>query len=614
MIKFHYIKFQYEILFLILFYLFLIFTSKRIWNYLPIFIFFSLLSPPISVVHFDHYFYKEILLTIFIINFIYTIFNLNFFITFFRFYSLTKYIIIFLLFILLSGLIQVFYIYSIENIFYNWKRFFLYLISFVPFAYYIKKDKEKFEHFNSIFHLLSVYTALNLFFFTLLITLFKDKIYGKINENFFAMYFDWSIFLSFFQLLKPNHFIKKILHISFVVILIVLTFKVILIFNADTSKFGIPITFGFVVLLSIFNFKNKKMERFAKYDFYIFFGIFLIFYIALYVILWNIAKNGNSSLMTRFFYWYVILEYFKKNIFSFFFGLGEYQWGNLYKYLTFDWNTFPFINLVDRYFYLHSHAHNDIISFLISGGIGFLMIYLFIIWKVFKNIFYFINFNKYYYIIFAIFVIGIIHGTTEPFAFSPYTGYIFWFISIMFLNLNKKDIVLKKKESSNFQLKKVKDIKTKINKFKFYLIIILISFLTLTLIRLKLKETIYKNYYFELIPQISEIYKFNKIEPSIPQEIIDKNIEILEILKYFSFESETYSFLADYYAYKYYTNKNIQDLKPIQENLCKGFYLNSTIFFYGRMKWLSKIQHIQIEEICPNLKEKIQKYDLYNIL
>ncbi|MFN3605118.1 MAG: O-antigen ligase family protein, partial [Leptonema sp. (in: bacteria)] len=393
----------------------------------------------------------------------------------------------------------------------------------------------------------------------------------------------------------------------------------ILLFNADTSKIAIPFAIGFTLIIFSVNTFFKNSLKVFKYTQNSVFIILVIVYIFVYFYLWDLAKKGNSSLINRFFYWYVLYEYFKQNPWHLIGGLGEYQWGFLYKYLTFDISQFSFINQVDIAFYFHMHAHNDPISFLMGGGIVFLFLYILILWIYLKNIFRLIKINGIFYIVFAIFLVMLLHGITEPFTFSPYTGFIFWFflwIVVYFKNSEnqKQNFVNKKKILDLQNLLNIKKIHKKtLEKIRLYSIIFSLGFLMVILLRYELKKNANLHYHFQLLPKMNLIYQFQKGEPKIEANQIDQKIQLLEVIQFISLDNETYSLLADYYLYRYFIYDGSGDLEKFQDSLCKGFYLNSNIFFYNRINWLAKYKKIPREEICPNLKNKIQNYDSYHI-
>ncbi len=617
-IHFYNVKFHYDLFLLFCFFLFLLLTNKRIWNYLPFLIFFALLSPPISIANYDHYHQKDHFLSIFFITltelFLSTKLTLMLFKKKFLFRIIPLYIFLFIL-----SSIQILVNYPLEPILYNSNRFILYGISFIVLQYFLKyKSREK---VNDLLHLVSVFFSINLFTIVILILLYNDKIYHKANENFFAMFFDWSLILSMLQTLKPNtRLYKKILHSFFFIILFLLTMKVIIIFGAETSKLGIPLALVLTLVIFFINKildKNFKDKTFIlKYSIYFVLTIFVIIYILIYFFLWHLAKEGNSSLINRFFYWYVIYEYFLQNPWKLLVGLGEYQWGFLYKYLTFTLSNFSYKDHLDVYFYFHNHAHNDLISFLVGGGIFFLLIYLLAILFSLKNLILIVHKQKSFYIILALFLIIILHGITEPYTFSPYTGYVFWFISFIMIffkfnsetNTNNISIfhsITYLKSKSSFKI---------IKKINILLFILFCCILIFFIIRYQLKRNVNLYYHYSLIPKIIEIYQDPKNHVPLNEHELDQKINKLEFLKFISLESETYFILFDFYKYKYLIHNHTSYLEKMQNNVCKGFDLNSNFYFYINIAFLSETMQKNKEEVCPELKDRIQNFDPQNII
>ncbi|GIX41540.1 MAG: hypothetical protein KatS3mg129_1273 [Leptospiraceae bacterium] len=303
--------------------------------------------------------------------------------------------------------------------------------------------------------------------------------------------------------------------------------------------------------------------------------------------------------MTRFFYWYVIYKYFINYPIYIFTGLGEYEWGYLYKYLTFDIKEFPYIDFTDYRFFFHSHAHNDIVSFLIGGGLIYLGIYLYIIFKVLMNSI----LEKKNYILFAVFLISLLHGITEPFSFSPYTGYIFWFsgiILLFFYDIKPQRLLMKK--INMFIIKKIKK----------SIICILMLLILYFFILLNLKNPFYLEYYLKDLPRIKKLYEnTNNIEvPNFDINNINnklKKINLLIVIK--PLEIENYYILSDYYYYLYFKEKDKKWIRNSINLLCKSVDLKITIFNYINIKRL-KNQY----NLLPPCIDKLNRFDPFNLL
>jgi hypothetical protein len=419
------------------------------------------------------------------------------------------------------------------------------------------------------------------------------------------MYFDWTIFLCILTIFYSNHYVKKILLYLFIIVTFILTYYVIFLFDARTTKIIIILSIILTIIKYIYEKYKFQILNFQKINFYIliFFLLYIIFY---FVALIYSIKTKDSSLMTRFFYWFVIYKYFLKNPHLVLTGLGEYQWGYLYRYLTFDLNTFPYISFTDYRFFFHSHAHNDIVSFLIGGGIIFLFLYFYIIISVLNSN---IKDNK-DYIFFCIIIIFILHGITEPISFSPYTGYIFWLFGGIFVYKRKEinNRISNKTFNSLIIIKKTKSIRN----INFIITLFAWILFFLTFIRLELKNDIYQQYYFKLIPEMKKIYNNQELNISNNTSIIDSKINLLKkLIILMPFEKENYSIISDYLIYKFYLVNDEKTLNLAYKYLCISFYLHPTIFDYERILFISKKNLIYEEsKYC----KKLNKFDPYNIL
>ena len=593
-VQFKGIKVQYYIYFQFVFFLYLLLTSRKNLNYLNILILFALLVTPISLLY-DHYFFGEYSIFLFFLIVLEILINRNIFLILKS--NKIGLLYIFYIILLLLGIVQFFYVIPKASVLFHWFIFFVYFTSFLPFLYFFKNNR----HFDRILYILSSYISIQLFFISLMIFLHKNNIIGKANENFFAMHIDWAIFfvlINFFQ--ESSSRKKKIVRFLFLIITFFFCYYVIFLFDSKTTMFAIPLTM--ILVLFKYYWGKLSLSNFFKNHLYII--IFILIYISIYVILFYYSiYSKNSSIMTRYFYWYVIIQYFIKNPQHIFFGLGEYEWGYLYKYLTFDINTFPYIEFTDYRFLFGTHAHNDIISFLTGGGIIFLGIYLYIIYKIFQMKL----FNIKEYILFSVIIISILHGITEPFAFSQYTGYIFWFVVIVLLY--KKDQLKFDFFDRNFRFN--------INNFKNFnkfIIIIIIIINLYSFIKLELERNIFSDYRSITINEIIYFYE-QKPKDDINSERINQihqKIKLLKILVFISpWEKENYSMLADYWINLYIYQPDKKYLQYAYENSCKSFYLKPLINDYGRINFLINREKIENNSyFCKDL----DKFDPYKLL
>lgn len=594
-VQFKGIKVHYYIYFQFVFFLYLLLTSRKNLNYLNILVLFALLVTPVSLLY-DHYFFGEYSIFLFFLIILEILINRNIFLILKP--NKIGLLYIFYIILLLIGIVQFFYVIPKGSIIFHWFKFFIYLVSFLSFLYFFKNNR----HFDRILYVLSSYISIQLFFITLMIFLHKNNIIGKANENFFAMYFDWSIFFILLGFFQESSRKKKIVRFLFLIITFFFCYYVIILFDAETTMLAIPLTI--ILVLAKYYWDKLNLSNDLKNNLYLF--IFVFIYICLYFVLFYYAVySQNSSIMTRFFYWYVIMQYFIKNPQHIFFGLGEYEWGFLYKYLTFDINTFPYLAFTDYKFFFGSHAHNDIISFLIGGGLVFLGIYFYIIYK----IFHLKIFNIRDYVLFSIIVIGIFHGITEPFMFSQYTGYIFWFIAVVLLYRNQQlefDFLNK-----SFR-PKIQNLKRFIKIFIYISIIFNLYFF----VKLELKRNVYLDYYYnktlDELKYFYEVKREENIDTSKRINQIQEKINLLKVLVYISpWEKENYSILADYWINLYVYQPDRIYLKNAYQNSCKSFYLNPLVKDYDRVNVLIYREKIENDSFyCKHL----EKFDPYNLL
>ncbi|GIX41539.1 MAG: hypothetical protein KatS3mg129_1272 [Leptospiraceae bacterium] len=240
-VQFKGVKFHYDILFQFLFLIFLFLTSKKNLEYVNFLLLFLLLVPPIAII-IDHYYFSEYIFILFFIIYLELTLTKNYFLI--ALSRKSNVIYLFYLILLITGVIQFFYVFSKSSILFHLFRFFLYILSFFPILYFIRSKKK--ENLYNILYIISVYTLIQLFMIVFLISFNHKNIIGKANENFFAMYFDWAIFIMLFSLfyIKEN-IIKRILIYLFIFITFLLTYYAIFLFGARTTEYIIPITILF---------------------------------------------------------------------------------------------------------------------------------------------------------------------------------------------------------------------------------------------------------------------------------------------------------------------------------------------------------------------------------
>lgn len=366
-----------------------------------------------------------------------------------------------------------------------------------------------------------------------------------------------------------------------------------ILFSTRTTIYAIPLSIFLSLIKFLIN-KNIKSKN-------IFVILFFIFYILLYFVMYLYAfYKLDKPLISRFFYWYTILKYLYKNPEFALIGLGEYNggYGYLYKYLTFDLKEFSYINYVDYNVFYHSHAHNDIVSFIVGGGLIFSGIYFFIIYKILK-----INLrDNRDYILLIIFIMCILHGTTEAYALNNFVGYIFWFVSTIlifkyydFYHLDQFLNIIKNK--------------FKFRTFYFFQILIFIIII-ITFMKLNIKYNFYVDHAYNIRPLVIKFIYNNKESPknsNINKQIVDNlnfRINLIEFLKKISIVDDNYSILGDYFLYRFIISNNNQDLFDAYENYCKGFYLRANVENYLKIKYLINNQNLSNNsKYCEKLKE-----------
>ena len=106
-----------------------------------------------------------------------------------------------------------------------------------------------------------------------MIFLHKNNIIGKANENFFAMYFDWSIFFILLGFFQESSRKKKIVRFLFLIITFFFCYYVIILFDAETTMLAIPLTI--ILVLAKYYWDKLNLSNDLKNNLYLFIFVFI---------------------------------------------------------------------------------------------------------------------------------------------------------------------------------------------------------------------------------------------------------------------------------------------------------------------------------------------------
>ncbi|MDW7976293.1 MAG: O-antigen ligase family protein [Leptospiraceae bacterium] len=598
-VEYHDVKIRYELIFQFLIFVILSISDKKYFRWSPFFLLFSFLVPPISI----FYLINQELITVALIPIFlilskykkqtFRILRKKFFLK-----LILSTLVFLVVFITLQTIINT----SYSNSFLAFFVILVYLTSLFCFYLIFSDYRIRKEELANYFFYKSGYFALLGFFIALNLYLYHNRIRVMVNENHVSMFFDWVIIFSFLPLIVIKKDWKKLLYGIYLFYFFVFAFFTLWLFRNETSIYGFLLILIFFIIVSLI----EKLPLNTNKKNLILIVFFLITFVLIYIYIWKLAKNGNGSLINRFFYWQVALAYLFHHPFGLLFGTSEFQSFFLFKYLTFEINKFPYHHMIDIFSSFHNHLHNDLVSFWFAGGLLFLSIYLLTIYKTIFSFFDAIQNHPIFIVFGGIVLISILHGITEPFAFSISTGFVFWFFSfVILISKNSHNQTNSRNESLNSDLVK------KIYKYFSILILIAISYFSLVLF---VQIKIFKKYNSIYIHQFYFYAHHRHIQNPNPNET-NELIRLARLKNFlFPFDSVNHRILGDLYIIKYSITNEEKLLNLARQSYCSAFSLRNTEAHYLRLKWFSAFFQKNFDEICEEKSKILKKFDPYKII